>query len=239
MVESIWLRGFGGTAGAAPSTRQLYKALTKLRYDFNYEEEREDALRYLARFTQRWGVISADNLLAVARRFAPVDLVLQANAGVRGDVAILEPETSEEADTLFALATLGELHTSKTPPALLPYLKSPRAQERWLAALGLAAMRDERSLPALGQMLVEFMGPNQPQRSDGSLVYCFQRWRADLPQMLTNWGEPRVVPLLRAALIATLQAREGTLQEPYGPEQEFIWAGGALHGARGLETVLS
>lgn len=225
MVASIWLRGFIEAAGASPTMLQLYNALTMLGYDLSYEEERESVLRYLADFKRRHGQLSPDNLLAVARRFAPVGRALTADAASTGDDALLEPQTPEEADTLFTLAVLGELRSVETASALLPYLTSPRAQERWLAAFALAAKRDERALPALGTMLVEFIGPDQPRRPDGSVVFRFVYWHADLPRILADWGDPRAVPLLRAALIATVRAGADMLHKPQGPEQEFVWSG--------------
>ena len=51
---------------------------------------------------------------------------------------------------------------SRGSRALPPYLASPYAIERWLAAIGLATMHDERALPILEPLLVEFVGPDRP-----------------------------------------------------------------------------
>ncbi len=71
MSHSSFLRDFAGADGAPPTTRQLYQAFVLLGSDFGYEECVEGALEQLAEFTQRWGKPSPDNLLAIARRFAP------------------------------------------------------------------------------------------------------------------------------------------------------------------------
>ncbi len=128
-----------------------------------------------------------------------------------------ETETLDEEDTLFALAALGVLRPSEAPSLLLPYLASPRAQERWLAAFGLAALHDERALPAIERMLVEFVGPHQPKWG-----YMFQLWRQWLLRLLAEWGDPRVVPFIRAGLVATVRAEEVAVPEPQGPEQVFV-----------------
>ena len=141
------------------------------------------------------------------------------------DVALGGPDTIEEADTTFALATLGVMRPPEAPAALVPYLTSPYAHERWLAAFGLAAMHDERALPALGRMLVEFIGPNQPASQDSPAGYYIQILRSYLPQVLADWGDPRLTPLLRAALIATVQAEEIELPDPPEPDPEFVWNG--------------
>ena len=96
-------------------------------------------------------------------------------------------------------------------------LASPRAQERWLAAFGLAALHDERALPAIERMLVEFVGPHQPKWG-----YMFQLWRQWLLRLLAEWGDPRVVPFIRAGLVATVRAKEVAVPEPQGPEQVFV-----------------
>lgn len=225
MVNTKWLQDSLGAAGTSLGTLQLYNAFTMLGYDVNYEEERESALGYLAAFKQRHGQLAPETLLTVARQFAPVDHMLAAETKLTRDEAVLEPRTPEEVDTLFSLAVLGELHSGDMASALLPYLSSPLVQERWLAAFGLAAMRDERALPALGVMLLEFLEPDQPQVADGRIVHRFFAWSVTLPRLLADWGDPRVVPLLRTALIATVRAREEILHEPHDPEQEFMSSG--------------
>lgn len=235
MIDSDWLGAFSGADGSPPTTRQLYRAFVQLGRDFGYDESREGALEFLASFTQRWGKPSVDNLLTIARRYAPGQPRIDPTVEVDGeegkghltadDVALIGPDTTEEMDTTFALATLGRIRPANAPDVLLPYLTSPYANERWLAAFGLVAMRDERVLPAVGRMLLEFIGPDQPANDSGLFTYHFQLLRADLPRVLANWGDPRLAPLLRAALIATVSAEQRELQEPHGPEEEFEWDG--------------
>lgn len=230
MSNSTFLREFAGATGAPPTTRHLYKAFVLLGSDFGYEEAVEGALEYLADFTQRWGKPVPDNLLAIARRFAPGQprsaSEVEANSAAMDDVALGGPDTPEEADATFALAILGVTRPPEASAALVPYLTSPYAEERWLAALGLAAMHDERALSALGRMLVEFIGPNQPASRDSAVGYHIQTLRSYLPQVLADWGDSRLAPLLRTALIATVQAEEIELHEPYGPEQAIFVPGG-------------
>lgn len=83
-------------------------------------------------------------------------------------------------------------------------------------------MHNERALPALERMLVEFIGPNQPASQYSPAGYCIQILRSYLPRVLANWGDPRLAPLVRAALIATVRAEERELPEPHGPEQEIV-----------------
>lgn len=233
VADSSWLSKFSGAGNTSPTSQQLYKAFVLLSYDFGYDEMREGALSYLADFTQRWGKPSPDNLLAIARRFAPGQprpaSDVEANGAAMDDVALGGPDTPEEADTTFALAILGVMRLPEVSAALVPYLTSPYAIERWLAALGLAAIHDERALPALGRMLVEFIGPNQPEGREsvaGYHAYQIQTLRSYLPQALADWGDPRLVPLVRTALIATVQAEEIELHEPHGPEQAIVAPGG-------------
>jgi hypothetical protein len=115
------------------------------------------------------------------------------------------------------------LRTSEAPSALLPYLASPYAIERWLAALGLVMMHDERVLPALERMLTEFVGPYQPWTPQGGSPDNFRLWRHELLRLLADWGDPRVVPPIRAGLIATVQAEEAEVPEPHDMEQQWVW----------------
>src|SRR6185437_9708630 len=226
-----FLRAFAGVKGALRTTRHLYKAFVLLGSDFGYEEAVEGALEYLAGFTERWGKPSPDTLLTVARRFAPgqprpipepeIEEGEEDSAPIH-DIDLAGPDTTEESDTLFALATLGVMRISEAPTALMPYLTSPYAHERWLAGFGLAAMHDERAFPALGRMLVEFIGPNQPASQYSPAGYHIQTLRSYLPQVLADWGDPRLAPLVRIALIATVHAEERELHEPHGPEQEIV-----------------
>ena len=161
MSHSSFLRRFAAADGAPPTARQLYKAFDLLGSDFNYDEEREGALEQLAKFTRRWGKPSLDNLLEIARRFAPgqprpvpepktdADRAAVIHPTIE-EIAYVGPDTSEEADTTFALAALSVIGNSEAPDALAPYLASPYAIERWLAIIGLVAMRDERALPIAG-----------------------------------------------------------------------------------------
>jgi hypothetical protein len=229
VADCSWLSGFSGAGNTSPTSKQLYKTCVLLGYDFGYDEMREGALEYLAGFTQRWGKPSPDNLLTIARRFAPGQprsaSEFEANGAAMDDVALGGPDTIEEVDTTFALATLGVMRIPEAPAVLVLYLTSPYAHERWLAAFGLAVMHDERALPALGRMLVEFIGPNQPASRDSPAGYYIQILRSYLPQVLADWGDPRLVPLVRTALIATIQAEEIDLHEPHGPENEIVVPG--------------
>ena len=223
MADGAWLRGVSESDSLTP--RHLERTLGLLGYDFGYPEQRGAARRFLTRFKQRWGGISADTLAEVARRFAPpLDMALS-EVKAPGYSMALEPETAEEEDTLFVLAALGVIHTTETPFLLLPYLASQRTQECWLAAYGLAALHDERALPTLARMLVEFVGPDQPWSLERGQVYIIKTWYYQLLRLLPDWGDPRIAPLVRAALIATVHAEELEVPEPHGPEQEFVWLG--------------
>ncbi len=221
MARSSWLRhhDFGGEN--SPTAPQLERAFEILNYDFGYDEQRAEAVEFLRRFRQRWGGLSIDILAEIARRFVPTDDERMA----LGLDAVLKPKTSEEFDTRFVLAVLGVVRPSEAPSLLLPYLMSPRAQERWLAAFGLAAMHDEHALPAIEQILVEFVGPLQPWTSETRLIYIFQTLRHRLLRVLADWGDARIVPSIRAGLIATVRAEEIEVPEPQGPEQEYEWCG--------------
>lgn len=218
MANRAWLYGYG-TSGAPPSDRQLARALRTIGYDFGYAEQRVEALHYLESFVQRWGALSVNTLAEVLRHFAPVPM---SDLDVVDRMVSLEPTTPEEEDTLFALAAFGVMRTPEAASFLLPYLESPRAQERWLAVLGLTAMRDERTLPALERVLVEFVGPNQPWTPERGNIAVFQVWRHKLLRLLADWGNKHVVPPMRAALIAAVRAEEIEVPAPREPEQEFI-----------------
>jgi len=124
MSHSSFLRDFAGTDGAPPTTQHLYKAFVLLGSDFGYEEAVDGARDYLADFTGRWGNPSPDNLLTVARRYAPGQprsaSEVEANGAAMDDVALGGPDTIEEVDTTFALATLGVMRIPEAPAALLP-----------------------------------------------------------------------------------------------------------------------
>ena len=236
MSHSSFLRRFAAADGAPPTARQLYKAFNLLGSDFNYYEQREEALQQLADFTRRWGKPSLDNLLEIARRFAPgqprsapepqpkTDRMAVVHPTIE-EIAYLGPGTPEETDTTFALAALGVIRNPEAPNALAPYLASPYAIERWLATIGLVAMHDERALPILEPLLVEFVGPLPPGRPDLAIGYIFEYLRSRLLLLLADWGDPRVVPPIRAGLIANVRAEEIEVPEPHGPEQEFMFGG--------------
>lgn len=224
MADTNWLLAFSGTGGAPPTARQIYQAFTLLLYEVSDDDARAYRLRYLAGFTKRWGDLSPDRLLALARRFAPGQPRSEVAAVERDDLAYYGPETSEETDALFILAVLGMLRTPETPNMLLPYLASPYAIERWLAAFGLVMMCDERVLPALERMLTEFVGPMQPWTPQGGSPQNFVLWRHKLLRLLADWGDPRMVPPIRAGLIATVQAEVIEVPTPDRMEgQEYVW----------------
>lgn len=145
MADSSFLRDFAGSNGAPPTTHHLYKAFALLGSDFGYEEAVDGALEYLAGFTERWGKPSPDNLLTIARRFAPgqprpipepeIEEVAEDGAPIH-DIDLAGPDTTEESDALFALAILGVMRIPEAPAALVPYLTSPYAHERWLWVCG-------------------------------------------------------------------------------------------------------
>ncbi len=236
MSHSSFLRRFAAANGAPPTARQLYKALGMLANDFSYDEERAGALEQLAKFTRRWGKPSLDNLLEIARRFAPgqprpvpepktdMNRAAVVHPTIE-EIAYIGPDTSEEADITFALAVLGVIGNSDAPDALAPYLASPYAIERWLATIGLVAMRDERALPMLEPLLVEFVGPNPPLDPNLAIGYIFEYFRYDLLRLLADWGDPRVVPPIRAGLIANVRAEGVEVPDPPDPDPEFVWNG--------------
>ncbi|HEX5158914.1 MAG TPA: hypothetical protein VFW17_17025 [Ktedonobacterales bacterium] len=241
MSHSSFLRRFAAADGAPPTARQLYKAFNLLGSDFNYYEQREEALQQLADFTRRWGKPSLDNLLEIARRFAPgqprsapepqpkTDRMAVVHPTIE-EIAYLGPGTPEETDTTFALAALSVIRNPEAPNALAPYLASPYAIERWLATIGLVAMHDERALPILEPLLIEFVGPLPPRRPDLAIGYIFEYLRYDLLRLMADWGDSRVVPPIRAGLIANVRAEEIEVPEPHGPEHEFMFGGERFTG---------
>ncbi len=236
MSHSSFLRRFAAADGAPPTARHLYKALGMLAYDFNYLEQREGTLEQLAEFTRRWGKSSLDTLLEIAHRFAPGQPSPAPEPQTKPDrmavvhptieeIAYLGPGGLEETDTTFALAILGVMRIPAAPDALAPYLASPYAIERWLAAIGLVAMHDERVLPLLEPLLVEFVGPNPPLDPDLAIGYIFELLRGYLLRLLADWGDPRVVSPIRAGLIANVRAEEIAVPDPPEPDPEFVWNG--------------
>src|SRR5690348_13486374 len=129
MGRYSFLRDFAGADGAPPTARQLYQTFRFLLYDFGYDEEFEGARYRLDDFTERWGMITVDTLLELARRFAPGQPRSEVDVMERDNVAYYGPYTSEENDTSFVLAALGVLHPPEAPGVLLPYLASPYAIE--------------------------------------------------------------------------------------------------------------
>lgn len=223
VADTSWLRAFSGAGGVPPTARQLYQAFTLLLFEVSDDDARAYRLSYLAGFTERWGTLSPDRLLALARHFAPGQPRSEVAAVERDDLVYYGPETSEETDTLFILAILAMLRTPETPSVLLPYLASPYAIERWLAAFGLVMMRDEHVLPSLERMLTEFVGPMQPWTLQGGSPENFRLWRHELLRLLADWGDPRVVPPIRAGLIATVHTEEDEVPDPHGMEQQWVW----------------
>lgn len=231
MGDTGWLRNYSGAGGTLPSARQLYQTFELLFDELENEETRSYRLNYLADFTQRWGALSLDRLLAIARDFAPERPRSEVDLEDHDDLALYGPRTSEEADVCFVLAALSVLRAPETSELLLLYLGSQYAIERWLASLGLVMMHDERVLPALEQMLVEFVGPNQPWTPESGSLDTFRLWRHQLLRMLANWGDPRLIPSIREGLIATVRGEEVEVPEPHGTQQEFIWQGERFTGA--------
>lgn len=236
MGHYSFLRRFAAADGAPPTARQLFRAIEMLAYDFNYQEQRENALEQLADFTRRWGKPSLDNLLEIARRFAPgqprpihapktgTNRAVVVHPTIE-EIAYIGPGTPEETDATFALAALGVIRNPEAPDALAPYLASPYAVERWLAAIGLVAMHDERALPILEPLLVEFVGPNPPLDPNLAIGYIFEYLRSCLLRLLADWGDPRVVSPIRAGLIANVRAEEIEVPDPPDPAPAFVWNG--------------
>ena len=236
MGHYSFLRRFAGIDGAPPTTRQLYKTFLLLGSDFGYEEAYESAVKQLADFTRHWGKPSPETLLAVAHRFAPGQLrpapdpEVEKGESLAGhptaeEVTFVGPDTSQEADVTFALAALAIISDPQATDALALYLASPYAIERWLAVIGLVTMRDERALPILEPLLVEFVGPNPPQRPDLAIGYIFEHLRGWLLRHLADWNDPRSVPAIRTGLIANVRAEEIAVPDPPEPDPELVWNG--------------
>ncbi len=190
--------------------------------DTSYDHEREAAIWLLRHYQKHWGKPSPDNLLEVARRFAPGFPRTEADRDENDEETLVRSDKDEAQDTTFALAALSVLRTPETPSVLLPYLASSCAEERWLATFGLAAIQDERVLPELERTLVGFVGPHD---------YHFLMLRHHLLHLLADWGDPRLAPPIRAGLIATVQAEEVEVPEPQEPEEEFVWNGRCYTGS--------
>lgn len=223
MASSAEEGGVSYDANNAPAKRQLERALTLLGYDLAYRDEHAHAMDYLAGFAQRHGSLSANTIAAVAHRFEPPLRTSGGNLVGSDHAEARESQMLEEKDILFALVALGVLHLSEALPLLLPYLESSHAQERWLAALSLVSLHNEQALPAIERMLVEFVGPHQPEG-----IYTFQLWRHWLLRLLADWGDLRVVPFIRAGLIATVRAVELKVPAPQDTDQEFVDSGSGI-----------
>lgn len=112
--------------------------------------------------------------------------------------------------TLFALYALGRLGTLPARDTLASCLTSDEVLERWASALGLGALRDERAVTVLYQMLIEYR-PISFQPSSGR-VGLHSNWPYTVPRLLADWGNQQAIPSLvkglRYAIGGEIQCRQ-------------------------------
>jgi hypothetical protein len=144
-----------------------------------------------AGFAQRWGGLSEE---AFSQALA---------SGTREEKAL-------------AILALGKAAAAQSDVLLDTHVKSQEPMERWPAALVLGERRDSRALPVLVALLDEYLPPQVlPLERDGGL-YNF--WRLKTVALLSEWGQDRVVPALRRALI-----NSWALEQAEQPEAKHVW----------------
>lgn len=192
------------------------------------DESAESQAAYLEGFVARNGPLTLATLTQLVAARAPARGIPRTQVG-----DVLEPHTDEDFDALFAVAALGATGTEMARDQLLPFLNSPDAQARWVAAIALAEMHEALALPALARMLVEFLPPNVPRDRYGGVISFFHDNRPRLPRMIWEWGPPGAASVLRRGVIAALEG-EAAIPQPDSPRPLRRYAGvdAALVAAR-------
>lgn len=133
----------------------------------------------IAAFTQRWG---------------GVDLATFVHVLHHGQVD----------DQMVAAFAIGHTRSAWARELLLPFLQSDDPGVRWASALSLGEMKEERARPVLVQMLGEFLPP--PYRSPGEVgPDWFEVRHMHVADLLGQWGDPALIPLLRETLVRVWQ----------------------------------
>lgn len=113
--------------------------------------------------------------------------------------ALNKGESDERVLAIFALGYDGTVWAREL---LLPFLESPRPQERWASALELGKMREEQAFPLLIAMLTEFLPPREWPSYLGDDLWLYNNWREMIFLILAEWAKPEAVPALLDALAA-------------------------------------
>lgn len=137
---------------------------------YYYGGQYEDAIES---FAQRWGGFDAQSIARVLMQ-------------------------GTEEDKAVGLFILGYSDMPGAREKLLPYLQSVQPMERWVSALCLGEMKEEKALPVLISMLDEFLPPRMhPFERDGGLYHF---WRTRIAYLFGEWGKNDLAPILRHAL---------------------------------------
>jgi len=205
------------SAASALSPQQIRQALRLVGYLPAEADPTESGAAFLQQFIQTWGQLTMKTLVHIALENQPGSISIltsphdESEHSVAAHAPGFEPVTDREMDVRFALMALGLTQTTVARAALAPYLKSERVYERWISALWLGRLHDERALPVLGTMLTEFLPGQLPQRPNGTPVLFFEEWRETVAEVLWRWGTPACVPALRRALMLSVEAEQQTL----------------------------
>ena len=154
-------------------------------------------------------------------------------------------QEGNDIDRLFALFALGYLAPNGYEDLLLPFLSSPLRRERWGSAMMLGLRKDERVFALLGQMLIEQMELHPPEEEDE--YHWFMGHRITIISILTNYNDPRAIPVLRHALEKCLQleqlppsqsgSSDSFLEALYQLEDELAYALGSLKAWNSLDGL--
>ncbi len=113
----------------------------------------------------------------------------------------------EEQERLEAICILGASGFPGVHALLLPYLKSGYPKERWLSAIVLGRLKEAEALPALVNMLTEYVPTEQsPTLLEDQLQLEFDGLRCDVANALALWEDRSLLAAFRQAYIATIQA---------------------------------
>lgn len=142
-------------------------------------------------FAQRWGGFDAQSITRV----------------------LSEGTREEKALALFAL---GYSDVPGAREILLLYLQSTEPMERWVSALCLGEMKEERALPALFHMLDEFLPPRvHPLEREGGLYHF---WRIKIAHLFGEWGRSDLAPVLRHGL-----EKSWNIEQAEQPDHKQVW----------------
>ena len=181
-------------------------------------------------------ILDAFGYLGYEEKEVVIEQFVQRWGGLELDLFPRVLQEGQGQDVVVALFVVGTTRSAVARELLVPYLKSVKPMERWMSALSLGRMHDERALLLLLSLLTQCLPPPERPSFSGDDLWIYNSWRLAILLLLAEWERPDTVPALLVAFDVFRQQEQMCQEEHQMARRYWRWCQGEVMYALGWQN---